>query len=464
MGKKTKEKIDTIGRDEIIQNISNIVESVSQNRGNTTFAIDGVWGCGKTFVLEKLEQKLSKIENEETGENKYFIIHYNSWKYDYYEEPLVAIVSSIVSSLDENKIIKNPKTRIVVKEVFKEIGMALLDLANASVKKITGIDVKDKISSALESAKKIKKKSKKKIKEANKYDGYFDLKNLLGQLKKSLNQLSEEYTIVFIVDELDRCLPEYAIKVLERLHHLTEDIENTITIIGTDRSKLEGVVSKIFGYEENDCSNYLKKFIKFSINLDVGTSQESIKEKYSYYINLFNQDFLEDKINFTEFFNILFARIDVREQENLIEKAFLLHTLLTKENMDTSIMYTELILLVMEHYYKVRKAGYFRSGKFENGSSLTTCPSLNKLNSILLPKSEEFMDSKAGRPYWVVNKYSGNKGAIYWYFSMLANEDQPENRRYFWFINETLDGNYKEISDKNYEFVKMFNSLLHTIK
>ena len=148
MGKKTKEKIDTIGRDEIIQNISNIVESVSQNRGNTTFAIDGVWGCGKTFVLEKLEQKLSKIENEETGENKYFIIHYNSWKYDYYEEPLVAIVSSIVSSLDENKTIKNPKTRIVVKEVFKEIGMALLDLANASVKKITGIDVKDKISSA----------------------------------------------------------------------------------------------------------------------------------------------------------------------------------------------------------------------------------------------------------------------------------------------------------------------------
>ena len=162
-----------------------------------------VAGCSKekepAEATKSGSQKV-EIENEETGENKYFIIHYNSWKYDYYEEPLVAIVSSIVSSLDENKIIKNPKTRIVVKEVFKEIGMALLDLANASVKKITGIDVKDKISSALESAKKIKKKSKKKIKEANKYDGYFDLKNLLGQLKKSLNQLSEEYTIVFIVD------------------------------------------------------------------------------------------------------------------------------------------------------------------------------------------------------------------------------------------------------------------------
>lgn len=127
---RTEEKLDTIGRDEIIKNISDIVESVSLNRGNTTFAIDGDWGCGKTFVLEKLEKNLSEIQNEETADNRYFIIHYNSWKYDYYEEPLVAIVSAIVNALDEDKIIKDSKARVAVKEVFKQIGAALLDLAN----------------------------------------------------------------------------------------------------------------------------------------------------------------------------------------------------------------------------------------------------------------------------------------------------------------------------------------------
>ena len=38
--------------------------------------------------------------------------------------------------------------------------------------------------------------------------------------------LTESNTVVIIVDELDRCIPEYAIKVLERLHHLTEEKEN----------------------------------------------------------------------------------------------------------------------------------------------------------------------------------------------------------------------------------------------
>ena len=463
MGKTTEEKIDTIGREEIIKSLSNIVESVSYNKGNTTFALDGVWGCGKTFVLEELEKRLSLVQNEETADNRYFIIHYNSWKYDYYEEPLVAIVSSIISSLDEAKIIEDPKARTVVKEVFKEIGMALLDLANASAKKITGIDVKDKISTALASAKRVKQNSEDKIKENNKYDGYFDLKKLLVQLNKSLSQLSEQYTIVLIVDELDRCLPEYAIKVLERLHHLTEDVENIATIIGIDNSKLEGIVGKTFGLRDHDCSKYLKKFIKFSLKLNIGTSQESIKEKYAHYMSLFNQDFLKDNINFTEFFNVLFENIDVREQENLMEKAFMLHTLLTKEKMDTSIMYTELILLVMEHYYKKTKGSYFSIGNFKKPASLETYPRMDKLNNILFPVAEKLLDGRVGRPFWKVNKESENKGAIYWYFSYFFNEGKYEKDQYMWFRNNDAEACYENLLKKNYEFIKLFNNLLLTI-
>mgnify|MGYP003533024634 FL=1 len=42
-----------------------------------------------------------------------------------------------------------------------------------------------------------------------------------------------------MVDELDRCLPEYSIKVLERLHHLTENTDNVITVLSMDKSQLE---------------------------------------------------------------------------------------------------------------------------------------------------------------------------------------------------------------------------------
>ena len=53
------------------------------------------------------------------------------------------------------------------------------------------------------------------------YDDYFSLNEAMSKLVKLIYDLSDSYTVVFIVDELDRCIPEYGIKVLERLHHIS---------------------------------------------------------------------------------------------------------------------------------------------------------------------------------------------------------------------------------------------------
>ena len=50
------------------------------------------------------------------------------------------------------------------------------------------------------------------------------LENALKQIKDVITKISEELNIVLFVDELDRCLPEYAIKVLERLHHICNEM------------------------------------------------------------------------------------------------------------------------------------------------------------------------------------------------------------------------------------------------
>ena len=47
-------------------------------------------------------------------------------------------------------------------------------------------------------------------------------------------ELAETHTLVIVVDELDRCLPDYAIKILERLHHLFADVNGTILILRSD--------------------------------------------------------------------------------------------------------------------------------------------------------------------------------------------------------------------------------------
>ena len=41
---------------------------------NTHFALNGIWGSGKSFVLDMFEEKLSEIQSEETSTDKYFIV------------------------------------------------------------------------------------------------------------------------------------------------------------------------------------------------------------------------------------------------------------------------------------------------------------------------------------------------------------------------------------------------------
>ena len=45
------------------------------------------------------EEQAKRIGNEGP---RYILFHYNCWEYDYYEEPLVAIVASILDQIDEN--------------------------------------------------------------------------------------------------------------------------------------------------------------------------------------------------------------------------------------------------------------------------------------------------------------------------------------------------------------------------
>ena len=50
--------IDILGREDTIQDLYNIIQSASKNNAYCSFAIEGNWGIGKTFILEKLEEKL----------------------------------------------------------------------------------------------------------------------------------------------------------------------------------------------------------------------------------------------------------------------------------------------------------------------------------------------------------------------------------------------------------------------
>lgn len=336
------EKIDVLNRDEFVNQLLRLVENISDNQASTCFAINGAWGSGKTFVLDLFQEQLEQIQSEETHTDKFFVIRYNCWKFDYYQEPLVAIVASMMSAIEQKvKLFPDSQVQRQILGVLKAVGDSLLTMGANAVKAKTGIDAQ-KMCEVFDRG---KTEGTIAYQEDHSYDVYFNFNKALNELSNLLRKLAKQHTIVFLVDELDRCLPEYSIKVMERLHHLTEDQSNIITILSIDKKQLIQSVKQIFGFE--DPGKYLEKFINFEVKLDYGTISETICDKYADYIALFDKDIMPYEDPIEECLQAIFKGIDIRSQEQIIKKAMLAHQLLYRDPKDYSFMCVELLITIL---------------------------------------------------------------------------------------------------------------------
>lgn len=334
-------KIDVLDREEFVNQLVSLTDCISKAKGNTTFAIDGKWGCGKSFVLDMFEARLADIQCEETAADKYFTIRYNCWKYDYYEEPLVAIVASITEAIEEKTMLLDAEKQAKVKGLLKAVGATLFSLTSGAIKTSTGVDVKeafDVVNSGL-------KAGNADYEKMHKYDVYFSFNKALKSLQDVLKELGEYYTIVIMIDELDRCMPEYAVRVLERLHHLTDDVRNIVSVIAVNKHNLELSLNSLFGI--GNTSEYLKKIINFSLELDIGKPTEAVSEKYVDYFDLFDKEIFVFNDSVEEFIQLIFNGLEIREQEELVSKAKTVHEMLFVEKKDYSFMCMELLLTVL---------------------------------------------------------------------------------------------------------------------
>ena len=70
------DKLDILNRDTFVEKVLHLLDNISCNKSSACFAINGQWGCGKSFVLDMLEEQLNVIQSEETHTDKYFVIRY----------------------------------------------------------------------------------------------------------------------------------------------------------------------------------------------------------------------------------------------------------------------------------------------------------------------------------------------------------------------------------------------------
>ena len=115
---------------------------------------------------------------------------------------------------------------------------------------------------------------------------YLDQRATKDKLKQSLTKMSAAvlaatgHPMVFIIDELDRCRPTFAIELLERVKHIF-DVPNLVFVFGLNRDELCKSLQSVYG--EIDSDVYLRRFFDMEFTLpeaDMESFCERLMEKF----------------------------------------------------------------------------------------------------------------------------------------------------------------------------------------
>lgn len=328
--------IDVLDRKAFIERIMQIIEYYSDKKQAVSFSIQGDWGSGKSWIINKVYNELYDIQDFDNCGSKYCIFTYNAWDYDYYDEPLLSLFISIYKQLNnENAIfIKNEETRKKVRALFETIKDSFLE----------GLKPIPFIGNIINFKQNYDEKLEGYDNKIRKYDYHFDINQIMDAVLKGFNKLTKDKTVVLFIDELDRCLPEYAIKVLERIHHISKNVQNFQIVYSIDKNQIDNTVRNIFGSDINT-NDYLRKFFSFGFHLSSGFINEMFMKKYenlfSYFDFIFTDNFDKEKA-----FCLILQDINMRTRENIISKIDLINSMLNnkQEKLDISILYAELFL------------------------------------------------------------------------------------------------------------------------
>lgn len=264
---------------------------------NYSIAIDGSYGSGKTYFLEMFESSLK----EQKGFNN--IIRYDAWKFDIYQDA----ISPFLYLLENEDLFidtQNEKDRDERKEEFHAVvKTGLLAAASIGAKAILGSSFNEIVDTVRDSV----------IDEAkNKTESDFEKKlKVFNLFKQALGECcSEEHPLIFLIDELDRCSPEFALKTFEVAKHLI-DVPNVIFIFALDITQLKSAIYHFYG-DTIDADGYIFKLFDYIAVLPHPSIAEYIKNK-SREIDVR----LADSIRFQEQANILAGQCSLREIDTL---------------------------------------------------------------------------------------------------------------------------------------------------
>jgi KAP family P-loop domain len=245
---------DLFNRENLAKRLTDCIDRLP-NGG--VIAIDAPWGEGKSWFGQHWHNKL-KADGYRTA----FI---NAFERDYVEEPFVMLVSELMAGLEVAEKSKLKASGIAVAKALAPL--AAKSAINALAQLVTGTtNFSEKIDDQLEKTGDAIAAGAEKL-LAKQIEDYEKSKVAVAGFRKTLGELAaaEDKPIVIFVDELDRCRPEFAVRLIERVKHFFE-MPNVIFVLLINKDQFGKAVKGCYG-GEIDAERYLSKFFHLSVTL-----------------------------------------------------------------------------------------------------------------------------------------------------------------------------------------------------
>ena len=254
---------DPLGRDVYALNLTRLV-------GNTetplVMTISAPWGQGKTTFIRMWQQHL-KNEGFKT-------VYFDAWTNDYIDDPLASFIDVLEEAMSSKDI--HGSAVLELYSSLKKKGQALIKVAAKPAVKnlvtatgtiITGGD--PNAAPAVEAAGDLASDyAHQRLNRAA------SIREQIEGFKKNLRVFAKKVSrgpkpLIVIVDELDRCRPDYTIELLEKIKHLFS-VEGVCFVLSVDRTRLGIAAANRIGFSSGnagDADGYLRRFIDIDFYL-----------------------------------------------------------------------------------------------------------------------------------------------------------------------------------------------------
>lgn len=240
-----------------------------------TIGVYGDWGSGKSSLLKMVAARLAQS-------NDVLVLNLNGWLFEGYDDAKAALMETILDEISSHRNL-TAKAKALAGRLIRRVNW--LRVTGKSIKYATGYLLGGPpgaaavaIADATAQAKPEPKKEDKKDSE-DEFEKYFvkdpDLEQRRGvrEFRKDFQEFlgqTQIKTLVVIIDDLDRCLPDTIIETLEAIK-LFLFVPRTAFLLGADERLVRYAVRRRFpelpGERAEVGRDYLEKLVQFAIRV-----------------------------------------------------------------------------------------------------------------------------------------------------------------------------------------------------